>query len=457
MKTNKFLTSIIATILLSCSTPNSINVGTSPDGIAGSTSAITTGGGGIATGSAPNETGGDIIIGSGGSETAGTDPGAAGGPENEAGSAGILEPGMAGSVFSYGGTAGEAPSTGATYDIGTGGTIDLGTGGEGNTIDLGTGGTIDLGTGGTVDLGTGGTVDLGTGGSVDLGTGGTTDLCITTCTPDILGFGEEAVNLLIFENANASGCDTEGRMWVGGNATLSGYGVGAQLSQCDTENYVLVVGGDLDANGGIKGKIWVGGNVLNGTSQCGGVWGDLPSPVDFESLEETLIAYSTRLAEYETNGTTDVGSPTVFTGTDTEMNVFSISGSDMLSSNGFTINVPVASTVIINVSGTEAGFVNGTTILPDGVSCGSGAVSLDDFCNQLIWNFYEAEVISVSGTAVQGSILAPLASFGSNGSGQVNGTVIVNSFEIDSCIEMHPHYFNGCLCTETGEYACCVE
>jgi choice-of-anchor A domain-containing protein len=461
MKTNKFLTAIIATILLSCSKTGSIDTGPSPDGIAGSTSTITTGGS-ITTGGGGvviNESGGDVLIGSGSSETAGANSGAAGGSENEAGSAGILDQGMAGSVFSPdGGSAGADPfSTGATYDLGTGGTIDLGTGGEGNTIDLGTGGTVDLGTGGTVDLGTGGTVDLGTGGSVDLGTGGTTDLCITTCTPGILGFGEEAVNLLVFENAEASGCDTEGRMWVGGNATLSGYGVGAQLSSCDEENYVLVVGGDLSINGGIKGKIWVGGEVLEGTAQCGGVWPDLPPPVDFDSLEETLIAYSTRLSEYETNGTTDIGSPTVFTGTDTEMNVFSISGADMLSSNGFTFNVPVESTVIVNVSGTEAGFSGGTTILPDGVVCGSGAVSLDDFCNKLIWNFYETEVISVSNTSVQGSILAPLASFGNNGSGQVNGTVIVNNFEIGSCVEMHPHYFNGCLCTETGEYACCVE
>jgi len=43
-------------------------------------------------------------------------------------------------------------------------------------------------------------------------------------------------------------------------------------------------------------------------------------------------------------------------------------------------------------------------------------------------------------------------------SGQVNGTVIVANFDIaTACIELHPHYFNGCLCTEEFDspYSCC--
>jgi len=413
--------------------------------------------GGVATGGI--ETGGDT----GGTETGGETSGG----EEETPSAGasglIVFSGAAGTATSgASGSSGFAGASGViqeneggrTFDVGTGGTLDVGSGG---TLDVGTGGTLDLGTGGTLDLGTGGTIDLGTGGTIDLGTGGTTDTCIPTCVPDLLGFGEDAVNLVIFENAVASGCDTEGRMWVGGDATLSGYGVGAQLEECDTENYVLVVGGSLDVSGGIKGKIWVGGEMISGTPQCGGVWDEQPPPVDFAEIESTLQSYSLLLAGYPINGSTEVGTPTRFVGVDEDVNVFSISGSDFTVSNGFVIDVPVVSTVIINVTGDSAGFVNGTTTLPDGVVCGSGAVKLDDFCNQLIWNFPEATTISVSGTAVQGSILAPFADFAANGSGQVNGTVIVNNFEIDACVEMHPHYFNGCLCTEeiNSPYACC--
>lgn len=440
---------IIFLLLLSCSTVSNIE---------------NTGGGYQESSGGIEQTGGSE---SGGLETGGQSSGGLVGYSGAPSSAGISSAGVSNTGTGYAGNiAGLAGSQagssgiitnpdegGRTFDVGTGGTLDVS---SGSTLDVGTGGTLDLGTGGTLDLGTGGTIDLGTGGTIDLGTGGTLDVpCIPTCVPDVLGSGEEAVNLLIFGNAEASGCDTEGRMWVGGNATLSGYGVGAQLAECDAENPVLVVGGDLAVSGGIKGRIWVGGEFISGTPQCGGVWSDLPPPVDFEYLEARLAAYSERLAEYTTNGSTMVGVPMVFAGTDPDMNIFSISGADMLSSNGFSIDVPVTSTVIINVIGESAGFVNGSTTLPDGVTCGSGGVSLDDFCNQLIWNFPDALSVSVSGTAVQGSILAPYAALVSDGSGQVNGTVIVQSFEIESCIEMHPHYFNGCLCTETGEYACC--
>lgn len=420
----------------------------------------------IGVGGSSVDTGGSSggIVETGGVETGGADTGGvtSGGVEEipSAGASGLIVISGAAGVATAGvsGTAGASGIVqnegGRTFDVGTGGTLDVGMGG---TLDVGTGGTLDLASGGTLDLGTGGTIDLGTGGTIDLGTGGTIDVCIPTCVPDLLGFGEDAVNLVIFENAVASGCDTEGRMWVGGDATLSGYGVGAQLAQCDTEGYVLVVGGDLDVSGGIKGKVWVGGEFVAGTPQCGGVWDELPPPVDFAEVESTLQAYSRLLAGYPINGDTEVGVPTRFVGTDENINVFSISGADFTTSNGFVIDVPSVSTAIINVTGESAGFVNGTTVLPDGVTCGSGAVKLDDFCNQLIWNFPEVTSISVSGTAVQGSILAPFADFDTNGSGQVNGTVIVNNFEIGACVEMHPHYFNGCLCTEEidSPYACC--
>jgi choice-of-anchor A domain-containing protein len=138
------------------------------------------------------------------------------------------------------------------------------------------------------------------------------------------------------------------------------------------------------------------------------------------------------------------------------MNVFSITGAQLTSANGIRINVPVTSTVIINVTGTSASFNGGSQVLPDGVTCGSGAVSQGDFCNQLIWNMPNATTVSVSGTAVQGSILAPRATFGGGGA-NVNGTVIVNRFILSGCVEMHPHYFEGCLCLQgaTGPQACC--
>ncbi len=429
--------------------------------------------GGGGSGDSPADGGGETSSGGAGSSSfnlGGNDgSGATGaGATDGSGSTGSVSAGStsgsgsAGAGSTGAGGGGSAENTGGTtIDVGTGGggnTIDTGTGGGGGTIDTGAGGTVDTGAGGTVDTGAGGTVDTGAGGTVDLGTGGTIDTCIPTCTPDLLGSGEEAVNLVVFEDATASGCDTEGRMWVGGDANLEGYGVGQQLSECDTEGFVLVVGGDLNlASGGVKGNIWVGGQA-SAVPQCGGVWDTQPPPVDFPGIRNTLTAYSALMAGYPVNGTASYESSVlVLAGADPDLNIMEIDGGDLLAAGSIRIDAPVTSSVIVNVMGDTGGFSGGTTTLPDGVTCGSGAVQLNDFCNQLIWNFPEATSVTVASTAVQGTILAPHATLTSNGSGQVNGTVIVANMNIESCIEMHPHYFNGCLCTQEVDspYACC--
>jgi choice-of-anchor A domain-containing protein len=273
-----------------------------------------------------------------------------------------------------------------------------------------------------------------------------------------LGYGEDAVNIVVFENAEASGCDVEGRMWVGENADLNGFGVGAQLTECDEENPVLVVGGDANVLGGVKGAIWVGGEYTGNAPQCGGILDYQPGPVDFPEVQDILTRYSALLAGYPVNGTASYeGTVLVLSGTDPDLNVVEITGDDLAGAGRIRIDAPLTSSFIVNVTGTSASFVGGDTMLPDGHTCGSGAVDLDDFCNQLIWNFPDTSALSVGGTAVQGSILAPHADLIASGSGQVNGTVIVANFEITSCIELHPHYFNGCLCTEEldSPYACC--
>ena len=348
-------------------------------------------------------------------------------------------------------------------------TIDLGTGGEGNSIDvgsggsldLGSGGSLDLGTGGSLDLGTGGSLDLGTGGSIDLGTGGTIDTCVPECIPDELtgAFGELGINVIVFHDADASGCDVEGRMWVGGDATFSGFGVGAQLATCDAEHYVLVVGGSLEASGGINGSVWVGGDFIAGAPKCGTLSSELPAPVDFAFLEAQIEAYSDRIATYVPNGTTDVNSAgvAVFKGNDPDMNVFQIDAAQLAAANGTHVDVPATSTAIINVvGGPETAFMNGTHTMPDGVTCGSGGISDGDFCNNVLYNMPTIEDLYISGTAVQGTILAPRAKLNGGGA-QVNGQMILDTYDLDGCVEAHPHYFTGCLCLEgsDGPEACC--
>src|SRR6185295_12199182 len=65
--------------------------------------------------------------------------------------------------------------------------------------------------------------------------------CPLACVPQPLGTAG-GFNLFVLGNLTQSGSDTEGRMAVGGNATLASYSVGARLTGASD---VLVVGGNL--------------------------------------------------------------------------------------------------------------------------------------------------------------------------------------------------------------------
>ena len=185
-----------------------------------------------------------------------------------------------------GGTGGsDSGYAGEQYNPGQGGvsTDDPGTGtGGGSTDDPGSGGTGDPGTGGgnTEDPGTGGTGDPGTGGTGDPGTGGSTadppDECVIT---DIM-----EVNVIVFGDARPSGADSEGSMYIKGDATFSGYGIASKNEQ-DCDSWSLVVGGDLNGSGNAgTGKVWVGGeyNATVNFTNCG-VSQAQPGPVDFDA------------------------------------------------------------------------------------------------------------------------------------------------------------------------------
>jgi choice-of-anchor A domain-containing protein len=337
--------------------------------------------------------------------------------------------GTGGSDFGYGGE---------QYNPGQGGvsTDDPGKGtGGGSTDDPGTGG------GATDDPPEGGaTGDPGTGGDTgDPGTGGSTadppDECVIT---DIM-----EVNVIVFGDASPSGADSEGSMYIEGNATFSGYGIASKNEQ-DCDNWSLVVGGDLNGSGNAStGKVWVGGeyNASVNFTACG-ISQAQPGPVDFDALEQKMVGISLALAEYPTNGTVDegVGGKLTFQGTDKTLNVFSVTAEQIELCTEIVIDVPESSTVIINVSGDEVIFSGKGFRLPGGgASCRGGTT---DFCGHIVWNMPEAEVLKVSGVGIQGSVYAPFAVFSGSG-GNIDGQLVCK--ELLGGIEYHPYFFNGCI------------
>jgi choice-of-anchor A domain-containing protein len=265
--------------------------------------------------------------------------------------------------------------------------------------------------------------------------------------------------------------DSEGRVAVGGNATLSGFGIGDALgSSSASYPYSLVVGGNLTytngqtdfggiAVGGAASltNVTAGGNVnvdgalttqngqINGSVEAGS-WssqntgsqgGNLGNPapisgiVNFASIQTSIDADANSWAALAQTGTVNLAYGTLtLTGANAGLNIFDITSAQLSSATGgFNISAPAGSTVLINVSGATATFPN--------TGYGLNGVAADD----VIFNFDGATTLDGSG-GLEGSILAPYASFNFN-SGQINGNVVVGSMSGSG--ETHNQPFAGSL------------
>ena len=339
-----------------------------------------------------------------------------------------------------------ATGGGSTVDVATGGgfTIDVATGG-GSTIDQATGGgnTIDTATGGgaTIDQGTGG------GGTIDQGTGGGTSTDFPNCIKTDLN----NINVYVITdltNQGSSVSDSEGSMYVGGNFnSVTGYAIGTRnvVGTDPCAEYSLVVGGNVSGALVTNGKAVAGGTVTNSfDDKCGGVLRVPKSqlPVDFAALATKFQNLSAALALLPTTpgatATRNAGGALVLKGTDPVQNVFNIDGSQL---GTYVVDVPLTSIVIVNVTGTNISWPGGGVTMPGA----TGGVNGDYlFASNVIWNFPQATQFTMNGLAIDGTVLAPLATFQATGAGHIAGQVIVYAMN-GLTIEFHPYYFSGCI------------
>lgn len=366
---------------------------------------------------------------------------------------------VGGDYFNLGGD-GQGVGGGSTVNVmitgGSGNTTDVATGGSGSTVDIATGGgwTIDVATGGgsSIDMATGGgsSIDMATGGgaTIDLGTGGGSSTDIPNCIATDLN----NVNVYVItdlNNPSTTVSDCEGNMYVGGNFySATGYSIGGKngVAGDPCAQYSLVVGGNVSGAMVNNGKAVAGGTIANSQDpQCGGVVRVAQSqlPVDFATLTAEFQNLSTALAQLPTSTgatvTRDAGGALVLTGTDPVQNVFNIDGSQL---GTLTIDVPLTSIVIVNVTGTAINWPGGAMTLPGA----RGGVNGDYlFASNVIWNFPQATTFYMNGLAIDGTILAPWATFDASGAGHVAGQVIVYAMTTGLSIEFHPYYFSACI------------
>ncbi len=253
----------------------------------------------------------------------------------------------------------------------------------------------------------------------DLNAGDSTVVVINTKTnyshsnANPFNFGEaQDFNLFVIDTLIQPSADTQGKLAVGGYASLSGYSVGDQLPP--NSGNVLVCGNHLTF---MVGRVYNGKALYQeyitstmSFSADDGIYKD--SVVNFAGAKLHLNNLSEQLASLSR---TDTVAQSYFAltlnGSKPGLNVFYLDGSKLLNSNGFTINAPAGSSVIVNISGDSTrlfgGFeVNGTTK------------------DKVLLNFYQATKLNISGINVLASVLAPKAKLDFP-AGVVTGQLIV--------------------------------
>jgi len=270
-----------------------------------------------------------------------------------------------------------------------------------------------------------------------------------------------AFNLVVFGDHTQSNVDVEGRLAVGGDATLSNFAVGssAALPMSSTRGD-LFVGGAVDIQNGsnYKGNTYrlTGSSVVSYTMTNSNGVPDQPivnDDFDFDSLELYLQASSMCWSELTPNGTVEMlpWGELQLNGTDPALNVFNIDGTNlgsgyMLSSiNSLRINVPFGSTILVNIAGANVGFGN-YSIFRNELPTDPTTPATGGDGQSILWNFYEATTLTTQSLSIKGSILAPYATWLAQGYGNYEGTAMVNSLINDGGnMEGHDYVFLGTL------------
>lgn len=282
---------------------------------------------------------------------------------------------------------------------------------------------------------------------------------------DVLGLAGQ-FNALIFGDLSVAGSgDTEGRLAVGGSASIAnGYSVGMPVVGDSIEDFhsaqvdsFIVASNLTDGAWGVNGNIVYGGDrigparyMINGnvvrkqTPVTFDSHGNVPPDgggVSFADIYALLLARSADLADLADQGVVaKERNPAPFgdlqlTGEHPALNVFNISAADWsVTSAAINVSVPSNSLVVINVRGASVVVSNATMNL--------SGVSRD----HLLVHFVDAESILLSSFTHEGSLLAMHASANLQG-GSINGRAVIGgSVETSRGFEFHNFSFDGELC-----------
>ncbi|KMT66012.1 choice-of-anchor A family protein [Catenovulum maritimum] len=267
--------------------------------------------------------------------------------------------------------------------------------------------------------------------------------------------------------------DSQGKIAVGGDANIGNLDVavnynpnqslhGVQFVEAGAGyDDVLVVAGDVSVSrvDNIKGNLVLGGDLIKSGSVVndpnalvqgqdpvlGEVFNFSDKPIDFDGAFEHLNQLSEDLAalsntgEIIAKGNADWTSETEFIFTpdnelvnDAGVLVVSISGENLKKATDFySTNLDPSTPIVVNVSGTDV-HLDWVTYYDDLAQNYSGEFAYvggqKNMPSNIIYNFYEAEEVTIDHSGFYGHILAPKADFEILG-GDLSGQVIAKSWQ----------------------------
>jgi choice-of-anchor A domain-containing protein len=224
----------------------------------------------------------------------------------------------------------------------------------------------------------------------------------------------------VLHDANLFNSDVEGRVAVGGNATITAYAVGDHVINSNGTRDDLIVGGNLNAS---NGQVFFGNVVYGGTGTIADNFGhpngavrQQAGVIDFAAAETSLDALSDSYAGMAATGTLVNQFGTIILNGHAGQNVFNVPASTLATANDLRINAPAGATVIVNVTGTTAQMqFMGYHLL--------GGIDKDG----VILNFPQATQVTFQGIGIFGNVLAPRAAVNFS-NGQINGALVASSW-----------------------------
>lgn len=261
----------------------------------------------------------------------------------------------------------------------------------------------------------------------------------------ILGSASD-YNVFILDDITQYGGDAQGKVAVGGNANFVNVGIADRLSNSNGSDDYLVVGGDLNYNGG---QVFGGNAVVGGTTtgsvnfNCSGCGVNSGSPIDFDYARTYYSQLSATLGSLATTGTTHLqswGGLTFDGGSNTGVNVFE---TDFQGVGQISLNTAASTDlVVINVTADSLTLPGGNGIGWFGQMWRNGSANAQDWTN-VIWNFTNATSIDLRNIGWKGTILAPNAQI-KLANGNIEGQVIAKSASLtENSGEFHNFEFTG--------------